>query len=213
MLCGSKNGSGRRVKSPGCAQTRPERRPERKTSMKIPSNRVQRNVSAKAMVDQCPKTAKVHCYPPTHKRVSAHIDFSPEEFALIKGGAKMIGESPREFLEDLVRAGVASAEDELAHAARPKLTDRENCRRIQGDEEWITIRLSPQIRRHLRAYGKNNFTAARGNLALISESVIRMAMLHREFIQNATDKFVRYAKAEGFENDQPRLFNSLLKAR
>ncbi len=176
-------------------------------------NRVRRNPAAKPLAGQRPKTAKVHFCSPTSDQVSARVDFPPEEFAVIKAGAKTLGLNPREFLEDVVRAGVASAKDELAHAARPKLTDEQARRRIEGDEEWVTVRLSRQMRRHLRAYGRSVFHGANGDLDILSASVLKIAMMHREFIEAAACKFVRYAEAEGFGEDQARLHESLLMAR
>jgi hypothetical protein len=37
-------------------------------------------------------------------------------------------------------------------------------------------------------------------------------MLHRDFLEKATDNFARYARAEGFD-DQQKLMKSLLAAR
>jgi len=78
----------------------------------------------------------------------------------------------------------------------------------------LVVRVTPQVVRHLRAYGRSNVKSAKGNLSSIASNTLKMAMLYREFIQEATDRFVRYAKAEGFAaDDQNRLLDSLLKAR
>jgi hypothetical protein len=71
------------------------------------------------------------------------------------------------------------------------------------------------MRRHLRAYGRSNVRAANGNLSLIAGAALKVAMLHRIFIEEASGQFVRYAKAEGFDDsdDQEKLMESLLAAR
>ena len=86
--------------------------------------------------------------------------------------------------------------------------------RAYEPKDCLVVRVTPQVKRHLRAYGRNNLKSARGNLSETASAALAVAMLHREFIQEATGRLVRYAKAEGFEpRDQERLINSLLKAR
>jgi hypothetical protein len=79
----------------------------------------------------------------------------------------------------------------------------------------IRAGISPSVQRQLLKFGRSNFISAKGNIFLIAEAVLSLAMLHREFIENAACKIVRYAKAEGFvkPEDHFRLIESLLKAK
>ena len=113
-----------------------------------------------------------------------------------------------------------AGEDQLEHRQREDnrqsaepLTDGRVQRGIQGDEEPVTIRVGSQLRRQLVAYGKNCVRSAKGNLGGIAECALKMTLLNRPYLEAVTCKFVRYAKAEGFENDQHRLMDSLLNAR
>lgn len=95
-----------------------------------------------------------------------------------------------------------------------KLIDRKTGQVLYDPAERLAIHVSPQVQRHLRAYGRNNIRSAEGNLSLIAEVALSMAMMHREFIQEATDRCARYARAEGFEPGQhAQLITSLLEAR
>lgn len=77
----------------------------------------------------------------------------------------------------------------------------------------IRVGLTPALQRQLLKYGRNNCVAARGNLNTIAEAALFIAMLHRKFIQNATNKIVRYAKAEGFApSEYVQLIDSRLEA-
>jgi hypothetical protein len=61
-----------------------------------------------------------------------------------------------------------------------KLTDRKTGRVIHDPAEWLTIHVSPQVRRHLRAFGRCNVNASHGDLSLIAGAALKVAMLHRK---------------------------------
>jgi len=95
-----------------------------------------------------------------------------------------------------------------------KLTDKKARQRVQGRNQLVMVRISPQVRRHLLAFGRANVISANGNLSHIAEAAINITMLHREFLHEATNRFARYAKAEGFEpNQHYQLIESMLAAR
>jgi hypothetical protein len=78
----------------------------------------------------------------------------------------------------------------------------------------FSVDLSPAVQQQLLKYGKNNVVAARGNLRIIAEAALGIAMLHRDYIESATTKLVRYWSAEGFDmHNQSNLIESLLKAK
>jgi hypothetical protein len=112
-------------------------------------------------------------------------------------------------------AGTMDEEREWGRKMKGFLTDRKTGQVIHDPAEWITVRVSSQIRRHLRAYGRHNVRAANGNLSLIAGAALKVAMLHRKFIEEASGRFARYAKAEGFDDSdgQEKLMKSLLAAR
>jgi hypothetical protein len=55
---------------------------------------------------------------------------------------------------------------------------------------------------------------ADGNISYIAEGVLGIAMVHREFIERATEVFIRYQESEGFDiSFQSKLQDTLLNAK
>jgi hypothetical protein len=199
----------------------------RKDSSAAPSARQGKTTSG--------KTVTVIFYSPDDEKELMRVDFPEPFFAAIKHSAKKLGVSLAKFLEraienKLCKAGIdtAGSVNQVTEGrcamdgsqrsnvkTSPKLTYRKTGRVIHDPAEWITIHVSSQIRRHLRAYGRSNVVAANGNLSLIAGAALKVAMLHRKFIEEASCRFVRYAKAEGFDSadGHEKLMKSLLAAR